>query len=130
VPLRYAVEDIELADGSVIPRGDAILVGYAAAGRDTAVHGDTADEFDIARTVKQHLAFGYGTHHCLGAPLARLEADVALPALFARFPSLTLAVPAGELTTMATFLSNGHTRLPVHPRPNGAELSRDQSPTT
>ncbi len=117
LPLRFAVEDIELADGAVIPRGEAILVGYAAAGRDPAIQGDTADEFDITRAVKQHLAFGYGTHHCLGAPLARMEADVALPALFARFPDLTLAVPAGELTTMPTFLSNGHRSLPVHPGP-------------
>ena len=112
LPLRYAVEDIDV-DGVLIPRGDAILAAYAAAGRDPAVYGDTADEFDITRTVKQHLAFGHGVHHCLGAPLARLEADVALPALFDRFPDLSLAVPAEDLTTMRTFLSNGHTSLPV-----------------
>ncbi|HEY7597012.1 MAG TPA: cytochrome P450 [Actinophytocola sp.] len=126
LPLRFAVEDIELADGSVIPQGEAILAGYAAAGRDPAVHGDTADEFDVTRAVKQHLAFGYGTHHCLGAPLARLEAEVALPALFARFPSLTLAVSANELSTMATFLSNGHNNLPVHPRPSAGTTGHFQ----
>jgi cytochrome P450 len=115
LPLRYAVEDIEL-DGVTIPRGDAILVGYAAAGRDPAVHGDTADEFDITRIVKQHLAFGHGVHHCLGAPLARLEAEIALPALFDRFPGLALAVPTTELKPMPTFLSNGHMGLPVHLR--------------
>jgi len=113
--LRYAVEDIDL-DGMTIPRGDAILAGYAGAGRDPAVHGDTTDEFDITRTAKQHLAFGHGVHHCLGAPLARLEAEIALPALFDRFPALALAVPANELTPMPTFLSNGHTSLSVHPR--------------
>lgn len=112
VPLRYAVEDIDL-DGTVIPRGDAILACYGAAGRDSAQYGDDADEFDITRAVKQHLTFGHGVHHCLGAPLARLEAEIALPALFDRFPHLTLAVPAEDLTTLRTFLSNGHTALPV-----------------
>ncbi|MEA5362632.1 cytochrome P450 [Amycolatopsis sp., V23-08] len=115
-PLRYAVEDIEV-DGTVIRRGDAILVGFGAAGRDPAQHGDTADEFDITRPAAPHLTFGYGVHHCPGAPLARLEAEVALPALFDRFPDLTLAVPTENLTTLPTFLSNGHTSLPVRLRP-------------
>jgi 2-hydroxy-5-methyl-1-naphthoate 7-hydroxylase len=112
LPLRYAVEDIDV-DGTVIPRGDAILACYGAAGRDPGQYGDTADEFDITRATKQHLSFGHGVHHCLGAPLARLEAEIALPALFDRFPRLTLAVHAAELTTLRTFLSNGHTTLPV-----------------
>ncbi|WP_442792287.1 cytochrome P450 family protein [Amycolatopsis sp. NBC_01307] len=115
-PLRYAVEDIEV-DGTMIRRGDAILVGFGAAGRDPAQHGDTADEFDITRAAAPHLTFGYGVHRCPGAPLARLEAEVALPALFDRFPELSLAVPPEKLTTLPTFLSNGHTSLPVHLRP-------------
>lgn len=114
LPLRYAVDDIDL-DGTVIPRGQAILAAYAAAGRDPAQHGDTADAFDITHPTTQHLAFGHGAHHCLGAPLARLEAEIALPALFTRFPTLTLAVPPTELTTLHTFLSNGHTTLPIRP---------------
>ncbi len=112
LPLRYAVEDLDL-DGTTVRRGEAILVGYAAAGRDPALHGETADRFDVTRADKEHLAFGHGAHRCVGAPLARLEARIALPALFARFPELALAVPAEELTPLASFISNGHRELPV-----------------
>jgi 2-hydroxy-5-methyl-1-naphthoate 7-hydroxylase len=115
LPLRYAVEDIEL-DGVVIPKGDAILVSYAGAGRDKGHYGETADQFDITRADKQHLSFGYGVHHCLGAPLARLEAGIALPALFGRFPDITLAVDPSELTPTPSLLSIGHTSLPVYLR--------------
>lgn len=118
LPLRYAVEDID-ADGIVIPKGEAILLAYAAAGRDRARYGETADEFDLTRAVKQHHAFGHGVHHCLGAPLARLEAEVALPALFERFPELALAVPAADLTPLHSFLSNGHAGVPVLRRAGG-----------
>ncbi|MFE9746740.1 cytochrome P450 [Saccharothrix saharensis] len=113
LPLRYAVEDIDLGDGVVIARGDAILAAYAAAGRDKAVHGETADRFDVTRADKTHLAFGYGVHYCLGSPLARMEAEIALPALFARFPELRLAVPPHELEPSQSFISNGHASLPV-----------------
>ncbi|MFT7837892.1 cytochrome P450 [Saccharothrix sp. BKS2] len=113
LPLRYAVEDVELGDGVVIRRGEAILAAYAAAGRDRSVHGDTADEFDITRADKTHLAFGYGVHYCLGSPLARMEAEIALPALFARFPGMELAVAPHELKPTHSFISNGHESLPV-----------------
>jgi 2-hydroxy-5-methyl-1-naphthoate 7-hydroxylase len=112
LPLRYAVEDITI-DGTTIHKGDAILASYAAAGRDPDHHGATADEYDINRGDKTHLAFGHGVHYCLGAPLARLEAEVALPALFARFPDLALAVPAEDLRPLESFISNGHDTLPV-----------------
>jgi len=82
LPLRFAVSDIELSDGLVIHAGDAILACYAAAGRDPSAYGHDADLFDITRPNKEHLAFGYGAHYCLGASLARLEASIALPALF------------------------------------------------
>jgi cytochrome P450 len=71
------------------------------------------DEFDISRLDKSNLAFGHGVHFCLGAPLARLEAEVALPALFERFPDLALAVPHGELEHLDSFISNGHRVLPA-----------------
>ncbi|MEW2507040.1 cytochrome P450 [Amycolatopsis sp. NPDC047767] len=112
LPLRYAVADIDLGD-VVIPEGDAILAAYAAAGRDEAEYGETAGEFDIMRGVKRHLAFGHGIHHCLGAPLARLEATTALRMLFERFPDLAFAEPSARLVPMSSFLSNGHAELPV-----------------
>ena len=116
VPLRYAVTDIDVG-GVTIPEGDAILAAYAAAGRDPGVHGGTADQFDITRVVKQHLSFGHGMHYCIGAPMARLEAEIALPALFERFPDLCLAVPAGELTTRDSLFSNGHREIPCLRQP-------------
>ncbi|WP_406234317.1 cytochrome P450 [Nocardia sp. NBC_01009] len=62
------------------------------------------------------MSFGYGAHHCLGAPLARLEATVALPAIFERFPNMRLAVDPSELNTVNSFISNGHETLPVYLR--------------
>ena len=112
LPLRYAVEDIELDDVVTIRKGEAILASYAAAGRDGSHHAD-ADEFDVSREDKASLAFGHGVHYCLGAPLARLEAETALPALFSRFPELALAVPVGDLEPIGSFISNGHRTLPV-----------------
>ncbi|CCH31305.1 cytochrome P450 [Actinosynnema sp. NPDC047251] len=116
LPLRYAVEDLVVA-GVPIRRGEAILASYAAASRDPGLHGPTADDFDLARADKEHLAFGHGAHYCLGAPLAHLEAEIALPALFERFPDAELAVPPGGLRPVRSFISNGHDSLPVRLRP-------------
>ncbi|MDQ0794838.1 cytochrome P450 [Streptomyces sp. B1I3] len=113
VPLRYAVEDIEIAD-VVIAKGDAILISLAGAGRDPEVHGDDADVFDVTREKRrEHLAFGFGVHYCLGAPLARLDAVIALEALFRRFPGMRLEDPSDRLELLPSFISNGHRRLPV-----------------
>jgi 2-hydroxy-5-methyl-1-naphthoate 7-hydroxylase len=112
LPLRFALENIPVA-GVTIRKGEAILAGYAAAGRDPGFHGSDADKFDITRANKAHLAFSHGTHFCLGAPLARLEAEVALAKLFDRFPGMRLDVPVEQLRPLPTFISNGHDRLPV-----------------
>jgi cytochrome P450 len=112
LPLRYAVEDIEL-DGVTIPKGDPILVNYSAIGRDPALHGDDAGRFDITRVDKEHLSFGHGPHYCLGAGIARLVATIGLSRLFDRFPGMTLAIPREELLPLPTFIMNGHRSLPV-----------------
>ncbi|MEU9185954.1 cytochrome P450 [Streptomyces sp. NPDC048484] len=119
LPLRYAVEDLAVGElggpeGVVIRKGDAILAAYAAAGRNPEDHGADADRFDVTRLSKEHLAFGHGVHFCLGAPLGRMEARIALPALFERYPDMQLAIPASELSPVASFISNGHRTLPVH----------------
>jgi cytochrome P450 len=112
LPLRYAVEDIEL-DGVTIPQGDPVLINYSAVGRDPALHGEDADRFDITRTDKEHLSFGHGPHYCLGAGVARLVATIGLSTLFDRFPELTLAVARDDLQPLPTFIMNGHRSLPV-----------------
>lgn len=112
IPLRFAVEDIEL-DGLTIAAGEPILIAFGAAGRDPELHGATAKEFDVTRPGKEHLSFGHGVHYCLGAPLARMEARIALSALFERFPDITLAVRPEELKPSLGFVFFGHQTLPV-----------------
>jgi cytochrome P450 len=112
MPLRFATADMELDAGTRIPRGDAVILGFGAHGRDRAAN-PAPDRFDLDRRDRRHLAFGHGVHFCLGAPLARLEARVALPALFARFPHLRLA-PDGELVRAPSFIGNDYRHLPVH----------------
>ncbi|MDQ7806746.1 cytochrome P450 [Amycolatopsis sp. A133] len=113
LPLRYAVEDIELEDGVTIPAGDPILVNYSAVGRDPELHEDRPEEFDITRADKHHLSFGHGPHFCLGAGIARAVATIGLSTLFDRFPDLNLAVEHAELQPLPTFIMNGHRALPV-----------------
>lgn len=112
LPMRYARQDIDLGDGTVIHRGDLILISYGAHGRDPSVHRDP-DHFNIDRASKDNLAFGHGIHYCLGAHLARLEARIALEQLFSRFPLLELAQDPGELERQPSFIGNDYIELPV-----------------
>ncbi|MFI8275697.1 cytochrome P450 [Streptomyces sp. NPDC085929] len=112
-PFRYPTRDLTV-DGTVIPKGTPVLAGYTAAGRDEAFHGPDADRFDITRpTAARNLSFGHGAHYCVGAPLARLEAVIALEQLFTRFPDLELAVPEPELPHQHSFIGNSVESLPV-----------------
>ena len=108
---RIATTDVHLPGGH-IAAGDAVLVQLHAANRDAAVF-DRPDELDLARADNPHLAFGHGVHHCLGAPLARMELQVALAALVDRLPGLRLAVPADEVPWRADRLVRGVRALPV-----------------
>jgi cytochrome P450 len=92
---RVTTELVEL-ENVTVPAGQQVLVSLGAANRDPALIDDP-DRLDVTRRPRRHLAFGHGPHHCLGAPLARLEADVAFRRLLGRFPNLRLAVPRDEL---------------------------------
>jgi 2-hydroxy-5-methyl-1-naphthoate 7-hydroxylase len=118
LPFRFAVEDIELG-GVTIRKGDPVLMHYAAIGRDAEVHGETTAEFDITRPSKEHLSFGAGIYRCIGKPLALLEAKIALPALFERFPDLALAVAPEEVQPYGTFIMNSVATLPVYLKSSG-----------
>jgi cytochrome P450 len=107
-----AAEPVEIG-GVTIPPGEPILVALLAAGRDPARHAEP-DRFDLSRTSTSHLAFGYGIHHCVGAPLARLEARTAVQALIERFPAMSLAVPADDLIRTRALVMNSLNALPVH----------------
>jgi cytochrome P450 len=93
--LRWAAADVELG-GQLIRRGEGVIVILGSADRDPSRFPDP-DTLDFAREDVKHLAFGRGSHYCLGAPLARLEAEVALTTLLRRLPGLQLAMPVEEL---------------------------------
>ncbi|MCE7079053.1 cytochrome P450 [Streptomyces sp. ST2-7A] len=111
--MRFATEDIEIS-GTVIPEGEGVVMSYAAIGRDPAQHGEAADRFDVTRPQPiRHMAFGHGPHICPGAALSRLEAAIALPALFERFPRMALAVPNEEIRNMPVMTQNDLMALPI-----------------
>jgi cytochrome P450 len=109
--LRYAAEDIALRD-VVIPKGDMVLLVIGAANRDPAQFA-SPDALDITRADNKHLAFGHGSHYCLGAPLARMEGEIALGTLLHRVPNLRLGVPPETLTWRPNFILRGLVKLPV-----------------
>jgi len=92
---RWAATDVELG-GQTIRRGELVIAILGSADRDPDRFPE-ADRLDIQREDNRHLAFGRGSHYCLGAPLARLEAEIALETLFRRLPGLRLVVEPSEL---------------------------------
>ncbi|SLL97913.1 MULTISPECIES: cytochrome P450 [unclassified Actinoplanes] len=109
---RIAVADVEIG-GVTIPAGDPVIVGLLSANRD-GERFPAAAELHLDRVQSPaHLAFGHGIHYCLGAPLARLEAQVAFTALLDRLPGLRLAVPAEALRWRPGLLIRGLETLPV-----------------
>ncbi|MFH9674946.1 cytochrome P450 [Streptomyces sp. NPDC017405] len=108
---RFATRDTEIA-GQPVAAGDGVLVAVAASNRDRAVFGDP-DAFDPHRSARRHVAFGYGIHQCLGQNLARAEMEIALTSIFARIPTLRLAVPRDELRLKHPAGLHGVVALPV-----------------
>jgi cytochrome P450 len=108
---RTAMTDVELS-GQLIRKGEVVLCSLPAANRDPEL-GDDLDTLDIKRKISAHVAFGHGVHHCLGAPLARMEMKIAFPALLRRFPNLAPAIPFEEVPFRAFSVVYGLTSLPV-----------------
>ena len=101
-----------------IPAGAQVIICLAAANRDGDRY-ESSEVLDIDRAESRHLAFGHGIHHCLGAPLARMEGQLALGSLLHRFPELRLAVPVDELHWGHGdgLVLRGLSELPVVPGP-------------
>jgi cytochrome P450 len=108
---RFALEDLTLS-GQQLRRGDAVIVAIGAANHDPTAFSDP-EELDIARTLSRHVAFGQGVHFCLGAPLARLEGEIAFTTLLRRLPDLRLNAPRASLSWRGSVSMRGLTTLPV-----------------
>ncbi|MER6944454.1 cytochrome P450 [Nonomuraea sp. NPDC000554] len=109
--VRAALEDVEIG-GRLIKAGQSVTVSVPAANRDPKRFPDP-DTLDLRRPTAGHVAFGHGIHQCLGQQLARVEMQVAIPALFDRFPTLRLAVPPEEIPMRDDMLIYGVHSLPV-----------------
>lgn len=112
--VRIALEDVGLPSGGTIGRGDRVFLMINAANRDPR-HFKEPDRVNIWRDPNRHIAFGYGLHFCVGAPLARLEAQIAIPALLRRLPELTLTTDA--LPWLDSLVFRGVRSLPLTFRP-------------
>jgi cytochrome P450 PksS len=108
---RYAREDVVL-NGTTIPRGALVYAVLGSANRDERQFPDP-DVLDLTREPNRHLAFGLGIHYCLGAPLARLEAQIAFGTLLRRLPNFRLAIPPGALRWRRGLVLRGLAALPV-----------------
>ncbi|MBA2714357.1 MAG: cytochrome P450 [Rubrobacteraceae bacterium] len=122
---RYAQQDLEVA-GKLVPRGELVLAVLGSANRDER-YFENPDALDLARDPNRHLAFGRGgVHHCLGAPLARMEGQIALTALLQRFPGIRLAVSPESLRWHRGLFLRGLERLPLAlDEATGGHVSRE-----
>jgi cytochrome P450 len=116
-PRRVAIEDVEIG-GQLVREGEGVIVSLIAGNRDPLAFGAgegecPADELDISRSARHHVAFGFGSHQCLGQNLARVEMQVAWPRLFERIPDLRLAVAEDELDFKKNSIVYGLKTLPV-----------------
>ncbi|SEA24575.1 Cytochrome P450 [Thalassobacillus cyri] len=109
---RWAEEDTEF-HGKTLKRGDLVLASLSSANRDEAIF-ENADQFDIKRKHNPHVAFGFGIHFCLGAPLARLEGRIALEKLLTAFPDIRLSNPFQEPEWRPVFLLRGLEKLEIN----------------
>jgi cytochrome P450 len=108
---RFATADIEIA-GQQIKRGDSLIITLFSANHDETQFTQP-DELDIARTLNRHIGFGHGIHTCLGAPLARLEGDIAFTTLLKRMPNLHLSVPRESITWEVSLNTRNLIALPI-----------------
>ncbi|GAA2309043.1 cytochrome P450 [Glycomyces scopariae] len=109
--VRAATEDVVLA-GETVKAGESVTVSIPAANRDPARFADP-DVLDLLRSTAGHVAFGHGVHQCLGQQLARVELQVAVPALLSRFPGLRLAVASEAVRMRTDMIIYGVHELPI-----------------
>lgn len=108
---RFASEDVTIGD-QTIPRGEQVMMVLGSADRDEQRFAD-ADTLDITRTDNRHVAFGHGIHFCLGAPLARLEGEIAINTVLRRFPNIRMQETSESLVWRRSLLIRGLQKLPV-----------------
>ncbi|WP_437730103.1 cytochrome P450 family protein [Sorangium sp. So ce1335] len=108
---RFAREDVALG-GAVIPKGDVVVVVIGSANRDPELTR-SPEELDLARDPNRHIAFGLGVHYCLGAPLARLEGQIAIGTILRRMPNLALKVAPEEIQIRPSLIVRGPVAMPV-----------------
>jgi cytochrome P450 len=111
LPARMTKEDVAMG-GVTIPAGEQVIALIGAANKDPSVFSDP-DRFDVTRDAANHLSFGAGVHHCLGAQLARIELQEAFRGLIGRLPGLRLAVPASDLEFKRGMVIHSLRELPV-----------------
>ncbi|MDU0070750.1 MULTISPECIES: cytochrome P450 family protein [Bacillus] len=109
--IRWATEDAKLG-GKTIRKGEMLFISFSSANRDPEKFADP-DSFNITREANNHLAFGKGVHHCLGAPLARLEGEIAIGTLLRRMPDLRLKTNADFLEWRPGMIIRGLKEIPL-----------------